>query len=368
MRMNPEVWLTADKVEYDGNRHEAHLRGSVAAHDSGRSLYANDMMYMFREHPEADGRARLRVEGDVSIADSARTLHADLAEYWPDSDSVTAIGNARGGMNGGSLVADTVAYGGRSGRMRASGNVTFADSSQDVSIRAGLYDYADSVVAISREPVLVKGQGDTSVVVVSGFMRFEERTRRAAAWDGVRMERGALHAECDSLVLDDVSDRLILYGSPRATQKTRSDSGTTVSEAHGQRIVMELEGTTIRRVIIDDNARTVATELDTTDEAQGERWIAGERIVFHISGEEVTMLEVHGQARSKYKPPPSTRDREGTNEASGDSVAIEFENGRMERVRLRGGVQGIFRPPPEAASDSASAPTAPADVGGENDD
>ena len=131
----------------------------------------------------------------------------------------------------------------------------------------------------------------------------------------------------------------------------------TVSEALGDRITLALEGTDIRRITIENGARAVATQLDTTDRPQGERWIAGERIIFHVQNEQVTRLDVHGQARSRYVPPPSARIQEGMNEASGDTMTISFAGGQMSRVVLRGGVRGIYWPPADTAGDSTAADT-----------
>jgi len=356
VRMNPEVWLTADEATYSAPDREARLLGHVTIVDSGRTLKADRATYLFKEHPHAAGRPLVRLRGDVSLEDTSRGLTAASADYRPDADSVVAIGRVRGRQSGGWIMADTLLFDARDRGMEAMGNVELVDSTQDIRVRTGWYTYSrkESLAVVAREPMLTKGQGDTAVVVVADSMRLDERTRRAVAWENVRIERGNLSAQCDSVLYDDRAQELSLFGAPRAVQRTESDTTATISRLFGDRITLSLNGTSVRRIEVEGAARGIASEVDSAGRPEGERWIVGRQIIFHIEDERVTQVEVFGQARSRYVPPSSARKDEGINEAAGDTFRINFQGTRMSSVRLRGGVQGIFWPPADSARDARS--------------
>ncbi len=357
MWMNRDVWLTANNAAYNGIDREARLTGDVTAVDSGRVLRAQSVRYMFADHQATDGRTKAMLRHGVSIQDSTRRITAYAADYWPDQDSVVSFGLVRAYGPGGGLEADSLMYDARSGDLLARGSVVLTDSVRGVTIRAERYEYdgADSVAMVSGQPYLERGEGDTAVMVRASYMRYDQNEGRAAAWENVVIERGALVAHCDSVVFDDGDESLLLQGAPRAVQRTSSDSTMTVSETTGNRIVLELEGNDVRRIVIrgerDEQARAVATETGRDRRPRGERWISGDEIVFHVRDDQVDRLEIFGRARSRHVPPEEARAEEGINEASGDTMSIAFRDGRMDRVLLRGGVIGYFWP----AADSLDA-------------
>jgi len=358
MWMNPEVWLRSSYAVYNGMEHMAELGGRVSAVDSGRTLNAQRMMYLFKEHEMAGGRPVVHLIGRVSVSDSAGRVTCLRANYWPESDSVVAYRNVRAEQSGVVIFADTLSYDTRNGDMYAVGNVQIADSTEDITISCGEYQFdgVDSIAVVTRQPVLVKGSGDTSVVVSADSMRLEQKSERAVAWDSVRVVRGNLWAQCDSVSYDSRDELLMLFGAPRAVQRTEGDSGSTESTADGRTMVLYLDGTAVQKIRITGDARAVATEFDSLDQPSGERWIAGREITFHVDGEEVTQVDVSGQATSRYLPPPAARTSEGINEASGDSMTITFSGSKMSRVRLKGGVQGIFWPPVDSLQLASAEP------------
>lgn len=353
-RVNPEVWLTANEATYNGIDHETVLTGTRTAQvtivDSGRTLRADRITYLFKEHQQAGGRPLVWLRGRVRLEDSSRALDAAVVAYRPEADSITAYGRVRARQAHGFLLADTLLFDAKNRGMMAAGNVRIVDSTEDMSIRAGWYRYEgrDSFAVVAREPMLTKGQGDTAVTVFADSMRLERDRRRAVAWGNVRIERGALKAECDSVAYDERAEQLVLYGTPQATQRTESDSTATVSTLYGDEIMLFLDGTNVRRIEVERSARGVATEVDSTGGPLGEQWIVGRKIVFHIDGERVTEVEVFGQARSRYVPTVAQRQAEGINEASGDTIRISFSGSRMKKVVLLGGVQGVYWPPSDS--------------------
>lgn len=360
--MNPEVWLTAHEATYSTFDHEAVLTGTRGAQativDSGRTLRADRVTYLFKEHPRASGRPIAWLRGRVRLEDSSRSVDAAVVAYRPESDSMEAYGRVRARQARGYLTADTLVFDAKNRGVRATGTVEIVDSTEDISIRGGWYRYEerDSLAVVSRQPVLRKGQGDTAVVVRADSMRLEQARRRAVAWGNVQIQRGNLEAVCDSVLYDEKADLLTLYGRPEATQRTESDSTATVSRLFGDEIVLFLDGTNVRRIEVERSARGVATEVGSAGDSLGERWIVGRKIVFHVDGERVTEVEVFGQARSRYMPTMAQRRAEGLNEASGDTIRIAFGGGRMQRVVLRGGVQGVYWPPPDTTSSGSAEP------------
>lgn len=356
MRMNSEVWLTANQAVYDGIRREAKLSGNVVAVDSGRVLRADHVDYLFEDHPEVDGQPVARLRQNVSIEDSTRRISAYAADYWTENDSVVAFGIVRASVHGGTLDSDRLLYSAKTGDMSAFGKVKLYDSTQGINIRSEQYQWyqRDSVAFVTGRPLLTKGEGDTMVFVEANFMRYDQRSDHAVAWDSVRIDRGGLSALCDSVVYDNRHEQLTLHGSPQAIQRTRGDTTTTISETTGERIVLQLDGTDVREIRIYgtrvDAARAVATEFDRARTKAGERWITGNEIVFHVRNDRVERLEIFGQARSRNAPAPSARASEGINEASGDTMIITFDDNRIRKVFLRGGVEGLFRPPADSSA------------------
>ncbi len=356
MRVNPEVWLSANQAVYDGIRREAKLSGNVVAVDSGRTLRADHVDYLFDDHPEVDGRPVARLRQNVSVEDSTRRITSFGADYWTEDDSVAAFGIVRASIPGGTLDADRLLYAAKSGNMSAFGKVKLYDSAQGIIIRSEQYQWyqRDSVAFVTGRPLLTKGEGDTMVFVEANFMRYDQRLDHAIAWDSVRIDRGGLSAVCDSVVYDSVSERLTLHGSPQAIQRTSGDTTTTISETTGERIVLQLDGTDVREIRIygtrTNAARAIASEFDRGRTKAGERWITGNEIVFHVREDRVERLEIFGQARSRNAPAPSARASEGINEASGDTMVITFEDNRIRKVFLRGGVEGLFRPPVDSSA------------------
>ena len=340
MRMNPDVWVTANQAVYDGIRREARLIGDVVAVDSGRTLRADRIDYLFEDHREAHGRPLARLRQNVSIVDSTRRISAYAADYWTEDDSVVAFGIVRVSVPGGTLDSDRLVYSAKIGDMSASGKVKLYDSTQGITIRSEQYQWfqRDSVAFVSGRPLLTKGEGDTMVFVEADFMRYDQRSNQAVAWDSVRIDRGGLSAYCDSVVYDSGQEQLTLYGSPQAIQRTSGDTATTISETTGERIVLQLDGSDVREIRIFGTrahpARAIATEFDRSRTKAGERWITGDEVVFHTRDDRVERLEIFGQARSRNAPAPSARTSEGINEASGDTMVITFEDNRIRNCLL----------------------------------
>ncbi len=356
MRVNPDVWLSANQAVFDGIRREAKLSGDVVAVDSGKVLRADRVDYLFEDHSEVDGQPVARLRQNVSIEDSTRRITAFGADYWTEDDSVVAFGIVRASLPGGTLDTDRLLYSANTGNMSAFGKVKLYDSTQGITIRSEQYQWnqRDSVAFVTGRPLLTKGEGDTMVFVEANFMRYDQRSDHAVAWDSVRIDRGGLSAVCDSVVYDNRDEQLTLYGSPQAIQRTSGDTTTTISETTGDRIVLQLDGADVREIQIygtrTNAARAIATEFDRARTKAGERWITGNEIVFHVQDDRVERLEIFGQARSRNAPAPSARASEGTNEASGDTMVITFDDNRIRKVFLRGGVEGLFRPPADSSA------------------
>jgi lipopolysaccharide export system protein LptA len=355
MTLNPEVWFTADEVTYNGQERSALMSGGVTVVDSGRTLRSETIDYLFEDHPATDGQPVAMLRRSVSIEDSTHEITAYAADYWPDQDSVIAFGVVRARMEGGSVDADTLLYSGRSGNMWASGNVKLVDDAEGITIRSQQYQWlqTDSLALVSGHPLLTKGEGESTVTVRAESMQYDQGNDVAVAWDSVRIRRGGLYAVCDSVIYRSAEEQLVLYGSPRARQRTWNDTTTTVSETTGARMELDLDGTDVTAIRIfgepGNIARAVATEYDSTNTSGAERWITGREIVFHIDDDQVDRLEIRGQAQSRHVPAPEFKMTEGINEASGDTMVISFSGNQVESVELRGGVQGTFWPPSDSS-------------------
>ncbi|HQK22633.1 MAG TPA: hypothetical protein PLM66_07040 [Candidatus Latescibacteria bacterium] len=344
IRFGPGEWLTADEATYDSDGRNINIAGSVVMQDSGRILRADRVQYLFRDNPRAGGHPLVLLLGRVALVDNARRLNADRAEYRSHVDSLAAFGDVVAKDSSRTVTADTLLLKADGNRFVAMGRVVLEDTVENVTVRAGYYSFdgADSVGVIAREPTLVRGAGDTAVTVRADSMILNVTGKKGSAWGTVRIEKGQMTAECDSLALDDNRGTIALFGRPHAVQKRQEDSTSTVDHLWGDRIMLELEQSKITRILVDGSARTSSTRSDSRGGLGPERWATGSQMVFHVEHDEVREVIVWGQARSRYEPDFEDARESGTNEAAGDTIRVAFRDGKPVRVHLAGGVHGLY--------------------------
>ncbi len=293
-----ELW--GDTGEYFGESNTLIVNGDVKMIDRGWEILCDRAQY-------DRGRRIAILTGNLKLSDSTRVMYADSIYYDRDADAADAVGN-----------------------------VVLIDEVEDYSIagRRARFERAMHEAVVDDRPILTFDLRAEEVGIISSrLMRFDVENEIGTAVGDVKMNKGDMHAECDSAVVRNNEMLLELYGQPRAYGRT---SGMT-----GRMMYIRYSDSGIEQVIIPDDGRL--TEKPEKGSAWREdSWIEGDSVVIHIAEEQVDSVRIIGKSRAMYYPIEGEKGKVSNNFSTGDTMFFRFRGQELDYVRIAGNSTGLY--------------------------
>ena len=317
----------------------------------------------FSELRMEEDNVMLNLIGNVKFKHGDMNLESQRAVWYRTAGQVVFIDDVKIEEPEQILWADRVTYSKNSRKAVADGNVRLLSKKEDAAISGGHgeYDRNTKFVLFSQSPTLVlkPDRGDSSVTVVSQIMEYYTEQKRGIAKKDVLVTKGTMKAECDSAILLNNENKIILEGNPEAQKERDRLSGEKMEiylvDEKVERI--EIFGSAKASHIEMEDSISQPTSYESLAEGEGkESHLSGKEMVFWLEEEELNEVKASGNAGSIYYP--SQKGRSGTaegvsgdkNEASGDTINLFLSGDRIQRVLIKGGALGTYSFPSEGSA------------------
>ncbi len=334
--------LTSDRVRYDRLNGIVHLAGNVRMVRDASTLRADAAVYYENDQTAvATGRVRLDDGLDGVVLQGARMVftqepHRTVATGEPDM--AWQQDESRINIEGRRLEyyfteSSTLL------KALAKDSVVVVDEGEGVTIYCEQAEYLKSTQSarFSGAPRLVKRQeNDESDIVVTGEgMTYAFDVRAAVVFDSVKVVKGLLEGQCDTLRYDSEGQKIDLLSNPVIR--------SAHSEIAGDEIVLELvEGRVSKAVVTGNASGSYAAE---NAEGADRSTIEGRSMVVDFEGEAVRTITAQGNAVSTYNPSTLESGPTGQNVVRAKEIVIELDGGEPVKVNADGGVDGTYLTP-----------------------
>ncbi len=250
------------------------FRDSVLVTDESTRITANlARMYEAKE--------LALISDAVHITNPDAQIWADSARYHLSQKLAELYGNVRVRQESLDIRAPKLLYRSRDKSVLADSGVVLENVNRTFRVtgKNGTYDLERDVGVVDSSPVLTWRQGKDSARVTSRWMSWYQKSSRAVARGGVRLESGATVLECDTVDFASGPDSGLALGSPRVRD--------TVSTASGDSMAFWVKNGALERVDIRNHAAG-------TYRTQGGDSIvvAGKAIELRVAGGSIDRVEV----------------------------------------------------------------------------
>ena len=284
-----EAFLHCTKARWWQKENKAILTGNVEIYDGKRTLWSDRVDY--------DGRTKIeKAMGNVRLENGEQRLTARELEYSQEEESAAAHGDV--------IITDLVEM------VTIEGDRAFYDQLRDYGLVEGMPQMTRTDTA-SGEKMVVRGLkieawGDEQRIVVT---------------DSVQIDKGNLRAVCLKADYMAQADSLILDETPIVWHRDH--------EMRGDHIDILLDGVDFHGGIIRGNAEIISKDSTTED------LLEGAEIFVEVHRDTIRKVVVEGQARSVYhvfEEDDRERREQGTNTVTGDRLILMFKDEQLDRV------------------------------------
>jgi len=286
---------------------------------------------------------RVILKGNVMIYDGKRTLLADRVDYDGKTRMERSSGNVSLQSGEKKLVARRLNYSRDKELASAYGDITITDLVERASIKGyeAIFDRALDYGMIQGNPQLTMEDTTSGENMVVHGVKIEAwgEDQRVVVTDSVRIEKGELRAVCQMAEYRANDDLLVLERTPTVWHRDQ--------EMIGNRIDIQLDDLQFRGGVIQGEAEIISRDSTYED------LLKGQRITVEVDQDTIRKVVVDGQASSFYhifEEGENERIEQGVNSVTGDRIILTFEGGRLERVKVEsdpGQCMGTFTPKEE---------------------
>ncbi len=334
--------LSSDRVHYDRLNGIVRLTGNVRMVREGSTLQADEATY-YESDQKAVGIGRVR----LSDATDDVVLTGDRMEYTQYPHFAVATGQPdmtwRQGERKITIEGRRLEYyfteSNTLFKVLAKDSVVVVDEGEGVRILCDNVEYFKSTESarFTGSPRLFKDHesADSDIVVTGKGMNYTFGDRSAEVFDSVRVVRGPLEGECDTLRYDSEGQKIDLLSNPVVR--------SAFSEISGDKIVLELVDGRVSKAVVTGQATGSYAGVDS--EGSERSTIEGRSMVVDFDGEAVRTITASGNAVSTYIPSTLESGPSGHNVVRAKEIVIELEGGEPVKVSAEGGVEGSYLTP-----------------------
>ncbi len=280
--------------------------------------------------------------GNVHLTHEDIDLYSDRATWYRKSglvqflDSVLVIDGQR------RIMAQTVTYYRRDGRVTARGDVKMEDTEENILLLCDEADYFRKNRQLNAvgNPILILNPHDdmAKMEIKARRMEYFGEENRGVAYDSVEIIKKQMNATSGHAEFFKDPERAILTIDPLVLYGENELTGDTIS--------MFAREKQIDRLLVNGDARTFyKTQPDTLVEDYTTTELTGRELEAFFSEDEIQKAVMRNNAVSIYIPAITDTLTRGTNTASGDSITLYFDNGLIQRVFISGGARGHYVEP-----------------------
>jgi lipopolysaccharide export system protein LptA len=375
--------LTTDELQYDVN-------AGVGSYNKGGKLVNGSTVLTSMEGQYFSDTRDVFFRKDVVLKDPEYDMTTDTLLYNVDRELATFVspttifdgttrirtrsgfydlktGNAQFGKrpviqdSRQLVIADDIIYDKKNGSGTAEGNVLYRDTSQGVTILAGLTEFNNETkeVTASRKPVMILRQDDDSIYISADTLK-SMTTRdvdglkgirsadtlsggRASASDGqdtirtllayrrVRIFSDSLQGVCDSLSYSTSDSVFRFFRDPILWARDSQVSGDT--------ILLYTRNRKPEKVLVLEKGFSASRTPESFFNQ-----IRGNTLNGHFVDGSIDYLRAKGNAESIYYLQDEDSSYFGLNYAKADAISMYFKDRELKRVSWVNGVEGTTYP------------------------
>jgi len=313
---------TADLITYDGNSKEIRLAGNAKFLEEDKVATADVIRY-----EEASDLTIL--EGNAYFKDSQQEIQSESITYNAAQESFSTSGRAIVDDGAQLLEADQLSYDKEKGMGIATGNVSWQDTIENISIQSDHLDYnktTNYVKAVGGRPLLATLVGKDTLFLASDTLiatQSEDSTaaRILEAISDVRIYKNDLQATCDSLVYNAKDSLFKLYKNPIIWSDT--------AQFNADSIYLQLANNEIDRIYLYQDALII-----NTPDFKFFNQIKGRVIIAYFKEGELRRMKVDGNAESIYFALDKQDAYLGMNQTTCSEMLILFGANEIDNIKF----------------------------------
>jgi lipopolysaccharide assembly outer membrane protein LptD (OstA) len=310
-------WLLGPVALLDEPGERLEFPGGVLVVDGGRTIVAREGAFDLAGETAA-------FRGDLGVIEGRRAVEADSFVVLGDDEA------------------------------EAVGRVAISDAEERIRAAGERAQFRPDRVRLTGGPSLARldARGEVESEVWADTLLLHD-PGTAEGLGQVRIERAGTVAEGARARIDSSGARATLDGAPRALREGRALAG--------DRIVLALDGSALREVLAEGNARLTRDEEVREEGRPPERaldTVLGDSIRLEVEADTLRRAVVWGDTQSRTERFGPGEELLEWNEVSGDTLVLYTDAGGAERVRVIGSAAGVYLPRPDerpARAESAGA-------------
>ena len=327
---NGPTLLTSQRGAYHSAQKMAYFKQDVHLRDERYELCSDTLAHDVEQRISyflaptwiKTGRREIFCRGGWYDSRNDRALFADQARF--------ASGSER-------ILADSIFYNKSTGYGRARGQVTIADTTQDLMVRCQKADYSDSTnILVATDRAYMTYVMDQDSLHISGdtlksVTDSGGEARRLFAYRNVRMLKSNLQGSCDSLIYDSADSSLSMFHEPYLW----SDS----SQFNADTIFILIRNRELDKVLLRQNA-FIGTRNDSLIFNQ----IKGKSIDAYFAEDSLRKVLVDGNGETIYYVQDDGGGYVGVNKAVCSRMWIYIKMNKVDRISFLGSADATMFP------------------------
>lgn len=283
------------------------------------------------------GRDQVTLYDDVEIYDGKHHLFADKTVYNGADKYESAWGHVKLLQDNQILTADQLIYNQQSREVRADGNVRLEDLLENAVLTGESIHYnrlTDYGIALGNPHIvqLDTASRDTLIILGDTIEAWGEENL-AVITENVRLNKGQMTAQCQSMKYYSDEQMLMLFGDPEMTEQERHIQGDSIQ--------VFLEESNFKSGVIFGHAQITSLDSQYVDKLHG-------RLIRMNSVEDTNrVVIVEGEAENTYHVFNEDGTLEGVNTINGDGITLKFLGDKLDYVTVTsdpGESRGVFKP------------------------
>lgn len=318
--VDKENVLTSQYGYYYANTADAYFKKDVVLTNPKYVLNSDTLKY--------NSKTRIATFlGPTTIVSKDDYLYAERGTYNTVTDIAQFTQNPLYKSGSQSLTGDFLYYDRTKGLGRATKNITFIDTAQQLILKGNKANYnrfTETSVVTDKAYVIVLVDNDSLYVsadTLRSFMDKEMKYRTLIAYHDVRAYKSDMQAKCDSIVYTYIDSTMRCYKEP-----TIWSQGAQMTADF---ITLELKNGDLHKMNMYNNAFLVM--IDSLDSTKFDQ-IRGKDMFGYFVNNELQKLDVQGNGQSIYYAKEEDGDYVGVNKAECSNMILRFKDNKVQKV------------------------------------
>lgn len=337
--VDKENVLTSQYGYYYANTADAYFKKDVVLTNPKYVLNSDTLKY--------NSKTRIATFlGPTTIVSKDDYLYAERGTYNTVTDIAQFTQKPLYKSGSQSLTGDFLYYDRAKGLGRATKNITFIDTAQQIILKGNKANYnkfTESSVVTDKAYVIVLVDNDSLFVsadTLKSFMDKKKEYRTLLAYHDVRAFKSDMQAKCDSIVYTYKDSTMRCYKEP-----TIWSQGAQMTADF---ITLELKNGDLHKMNMYNNAFLVM--IDSLDSTKFDQ-IRGKDMFGFFVNNELVKLDVQGNGQSIYYAKEEDGEYVGVNKADCSNMILRFKENKVQKVNFLVKPDATFYPLDQIAAE-----------------